>query len=275
MKAFIKNYLTYIFSSLIMSSFVFSSCKETTEIAVGDPSEISFAVNAQSGDEAIGTVKVNISLDKPQNVRTVLNYRVAGNAISTLTSLQEADLELITEPPIIIPKGETSTFIEFRVLEDENFEPELENIIFELDAVLEGNAVLSEDASKLTHTFNILENDYKLFLEWDNPDGNVDMSLYVELPNKKLLASENSTEFEEITIANARENEQYYVDVWMNKGEGQANYSLKCLKAGSVVKETLLKDHFIPASADEQDGRRSELLKNYLLVRAGKDLKIL
>lgn len=276
MKMLLKLNSLYLLISALILTIMLSSCQEEAEVAVGAPSEIAFALDAQTYDEGSGTVKVNVILDKPQNVRTVLNYRIEGNAISNLKSILQADFELITEPPLIIPKGETTAAIEFRIVEDEIFEADLESIVFKLDAVLEGNAALTEDLNRLTHTINIQENDYKLFLEWENTDNsNVDMNLYVELPNKKLLASEKSAGFEEVTIVNARDNEQYYVDVWLNEGDALVNYYLKCQKAGSTEQETLLNDHFVPGVNAGQEENRSELLKNYLLVRAGKDLKIL
>lgn len=259
--------------SAALSLFLLSSCSQDEEVAVGAPSEISFALNAQTASEGQGIVKININLDKPQPVRTVLNFRVGGNAVSSLQSMLQADYELITDPPLIIPEGETSAAIELRILEDENFEPELENIIFSLDAVLEGNAVLSEDLSQLSHTYSIQENDYQLFLEWENPE--IDMNLYVEMPNKGLLASENSTGFEKVTITNARENVQYYIDVWINESSSEVQYSLKFQKAGENLKETLVNDNFKPMLPIDQEEKRTEVLKNYLLVKAGRDLRIL
>jgi len=274
---FNKPHLTLLFSTTLISLLAVVSCRQEDEaVAVGDPSKVSFILTEQSHDEGEGTVTIDIKLDRPQNVRTVLNFQVGGNATSNLISLSEADYELLTQPPIVIPEGQTSAVIEVRLVEDKNFEPTLEQIDFHLNAILEGNAVLSDDANTLSHTCYIQENEYKLFLEWDHPEGEkVDMSLYVELPNKELLASEGDGDHEELTIVNTQENQQYYVDIWLNKGDTDVKYNLKTLKAGTEQKKTLIDGHFYPEKTNNQEDNRTELLKNHLLIRSGNDLRIL
>lgn len=270
-----KQRFTYLVCMAMLYSIALSSCSSDEPVAVGEPSVISFVPGASVLDEGSGTMQVNIQLDKPQNVRTVVNFRVEGNAVSNLSSLKNADYELITEPPLIIPAGEQQASIELRILEDEVFEQERENIILTMDAVLEGNATLSNNPRNLSSTYEIQENDYRLFLEWQNPeDEAVNMNLYVELPNKELLASENTEGFEELTIVNARENEQYYVDIWYQDGETEADYQLKCLKAGERNKTVLLRGKFNAVNSRNDRGEKAqELINNHLLVRAGRDLK--
>jgi hypothetical protein len=100
------------------------------------------------------------------------------------------------------------------------------------------------------------------------------MNLYVEMPNKALLASENTDGFEELTIVNIRENEQYYVDIWYQDGEVETEYTLQCLRAGENAKRVLVKGHFNALNSRNERGEKAtELINNHLLVKAGRDLK--
>jgi len=270
-----KSSIPYLVSLALSYSFLFWSCSSDEPVAVGEPSTISLETDKLVIDEGENTVMLNILLDKPQNVRTIVNFRLGGNATSNLASLHGADYEVITEPPVIIPAGEQVATIELRIIEDEIFEQKLENIILTLDAVLEGNAALSDNAKSLTQSLDIQENDYRLFLEWRNPENEqVNMNLYVELPNKELLASEKTTGFEEVTIVNARENEQYYVDIWYQDGNTEADYLLKCLRAGETEKKVLVEGHFNSDNLrNNPSDQFTELINNHLLVRSGRDLQ--
>lgn len=270
-----KSSIPYLVSLALAYSFLFWSCSSDEPVAVGEPSTISLETDKLVIDEGENTVKLNILLDKPQNVRTIVNFRLGGNATSTLASLPGADYEVITEPPVIIPAGEQVGTVELRIIEDEIFEQELENIILTLDAVLEGNAALSDNAKSLTQTLDIQENDYRLFLEWQNPENEqVNMNLYVELPNKELLASEKTTGFEEVTIVNARENQQYYVDIWYQDGNREADYLLKCLRAGETEKKVLVEGLFNSDNLrNSPSDQFTEMINNHLLVRSGRDLQ--
>jgi len=270
-----KPIFTYLVCISSLTGIALSSCDSDEPVAVGEPSEISFESQSMVVNEGEGTVNLNVSLSRIQKVRTVVNFKVEGNAVGSLSSLSDVDYELITEPPLIIPAGEQSASIELRILEDEVFESELENINFTLDAVLEGNAELSKNPRSLSHSFEIQENEYRLFLEWLQPEEqHVNMNLYVEMPNKALIASENTDGFEELTIVNAKENEQYYVDIWYQDGEVETEYSLKCLRAGENIKKVLLKGHFNSVNSRNDRGEKvSELINNHLLVKAGRDLK--
>jgi hypothetical protein len=270
-----KPLFNYFVCISTVSAIALSGCNSDEPVAVGEPSEIYFESQSVIVNEGEGTVSLNVTLDKAQNVRTIVNFKVEGNAVSSLQSLRQADYELITEPPLIIPAGETTAAIEFRILEDEVFEQEIEKIVFTMDAVLEGNAELTNNPRSLTHTYEIQENDYRLFLEWENPeDEALDMNLYVEMPNKALLASENTDGFEELTIVNIRENEQYYVDIWYQDGEVETEYTLQCLRAGENAKRVLVKGHFNALNSRNERGEKAtELINNHLLVKAGRDLK--
>ncbi len=270
-----KSTFPYLVSLTVAYSFLFWSCSSDEPVAVGEPSLISLETDKLIVDEGENTVKLNILLDKPQNVRTIINFRLGGNATSTLASLHQADYEVITEPPVIIPAGEQVATVELHIIEDEIFEPELENITLTLDAVLEGNAALNDNPASLTQTIDIQENDYRLFLEWHNPENEqVNMNLYVELPNRELLASEKTTGFEEVSIVNAQENEQYYVDIWYQNGETEVDYLLKCLRAGETEKKVLAEGHFSSDnSRNNSSDRFTELINNHLLVRSGRDLQ--
>jgi hypothetical protein len=274
---FSKTSFSYLLPVFAFSTVVFSSCKDEDLVAVGEPSQVYFEVDHGRSDEGSGMLRINIMMDKPQNVPTYINFKVEGNASAGMLSSSGSDYELITESPAVIAKGQTSTSIELLIHEDEDFEQQLENIIFRIDAVLEGNAILSDNFQQRTHVHEIIENDYLMFLEWesDQEEDEVDLNMYIELPNKELISADNPQGFEEITITNTRSLQQYFVDIWYHKGSANVAYQLKCLKAGEKEKQVLVSGRFNPGLSSKSDNNSNpEAIQNYLMIKEGKELRI-
>lgn len=258
----------------IISLLIFIACQEE-DVAVGDPSIVTFALTRDASKEGDGVVKVMINLDKAQNTETLIHYNVDGNATLSSNGTEHADFELLSESPISIKKGETSTAIEVKLIEDHDFEQQFENIIFSLDRVIKGNAVLNADFRKLNHVHEIEENDFLLFLEWES-DQQADLNIFIELPNKSLLSSEKIGEFEEITMINVKDREQYFVDIWYQSGESQVNYQLTSLVAGEQEKKILTDGSFSNHSMNKSsNGSADPSHQDFVLFKEGRELKVL
>lgn len=268
-----KSRYVYLFAVGMTSLVILPACEEE-EVAVGEPSTISFVTLQDISNEGDGLVKILINMDKPQNTETVVHFKVNGNATLAAPGTDYPDYELLSESPVVIKKGETSTAIEVRIIEDRNFEQQLENIIFSLDGILSGNAVLSTDYRKLTHVHEIEENDYMLFLEWESEEVS-DLNMFIEMPNKSLLSADSESGFEEVTIANVKDQERYYVDIWFNSGNTPVSYQLKSLNAGEKEKKILVNGNFSSEQVSKISERGTESFQNYLMIKEGRALKVL
>ena len=252
------------------------SCNKDEGIAVGPPSTVYFEFSDQQVNESDGLVSVTVLLDKPQNVKTVINFDVSGNAINNESSSINGDYELVSSSPLIIPAGEISGNIELRLIEDNNFESQNEHIGLTLNAILEGNARLSESTNLLSHKCDIRENDFKILLEWTSHDDSpADVEMFVELPNNQIVSSIDNQGVEELTIANTKTDERYFVDIWYKEGTSVIDYKLTFLKSGHTEQTILHEGHLDPFESSEVGSEESDVLKNYLLVKDGQDLVVL
>lgn len=262
------------FSISFCAILLLSSCKDE-DIASGEPSTISFHHNDGYSSENDGLIKIPIQMDKPQNAETLVHFTISGNAVQADANVEKTDFELLTESPFAIKKGESYAYIEVKILEDSHFEQELENFSIRLDRIVSGNATLHPNLQMLHYSHEIIENDYKLFLEWDAPEL-VDLNMFIELPNKELISANNDSGFEEVTITNVVEQEQYFVDIWNDGNHPQVSFHLKSLSAGEKEKKTILSGSF---SADKNGKNVSEedenFFLNYLMIKEGQSLKIL
>lgn len=271
MQSVIKNRFASLLSIGVLSLLVFSACKEE-EVAIGDPSIVSFAQSNDISNEGESTIKILLTLDKPQNTETVVHFKVEGNATPGTTN---SDYELLSDSPLVFKKNETQVAIEIMLAEDKIFEQHLENIIISIDDVLEGNAILNPVRQKLIHIHEIEENDYQLFLEWES-DQKADLNMFIELPNKNLLSANSSGGFEEITMTNVKDQERYYIDVWHNGGESQVSYQIKTLSAGEEDKKILVNSSFDPVHGSKSsDSSEESTYQNFLMIKEGRELKVL
>ncbi|WPP51290.1 Calx-beta domain-containing protein [Catalinimonas niigatensis] len=274
MEYLLKANLNRLLSIGITSLLVLSACKEE-DVAVGDPSIVSFALAQDASKEGDGIVKVLINLDKAQNTETVIHFKVDGNATAFSSIPTQADYELLSDSPLVIKKGETSTAIEIKLIEDHDFEQQFENLILSLDGILEGNAILSSDFRKLTHVHEIEENDYLLFLEWES-EQEVDLNMFIEMPNKSLLSANSERGFEEITMINVKDQEQYFVDIWYNSGESQVSYQLKSLNAGEKEKKILVDGIFsTDLTSKNSSSIPDQSYQDFLMIKKGRELIVL
>ncbi len=273
---YISNKLSSsLFTMGIVSMLIFPSCREEEEVAVGDPSMLTFESSYAVSKESDGLLKVFLKLDQPQNTQTVVHFKVAGNAIKAYPGIKNADYELITESPLTIKKGETQAAIEIKLLEDQAFEQQLENIVLSIDGILEGNAVISDDLQQLIHVHDIEENDYQLYLEWESAQ-EADLNMFIEAPNKSLFSGNNLSGFEEITITNVKDQAQYFLDIWHQSGESPVSYQLKGLYAGEKEKKILTSGVFDSGHTNKKPGTSDgNEVQNFLLIKEGKSLKVL
>ncbi|MEK6478750.1 Calx-beta domain-containing protein [Catalinimonas sp. 4WD22] len=250
------------------------ACQEE-DVATGEPSQVSFQQSAGYSNENDGIIKIPIQLDMPQNAETLVHFSLGGNAILANLNVQNPDFELLTESPLTIKKGESIAFVEIKILDDSQFEQDYENINLQLERIVSGNAVLSNDVNQLTYNHEIVENDYKLYLEWDAAQ-TVDLNMFIELPNKELISANNTSGFEEVTVINVKDQEQYFVDIWYQGEETLVSFELKGLNAGETEKKLLLNGSFNSDLNSKSTQNKNETnYQNYLMIKEGHNLKIL
>lgn len=259
----------------LLAGLLLASCQEDEDTNnYGLPTSlIKFSATEASSIEGSGLQQVRVSLDKPQEGSTLVNFSVNGN-FTLANGAQFGDVRLITESPLLIPAGETEAFINFEILEDFDFESDPEVVTISLNSVLEGNAQLSTNANERIYQHNILENEYELSLEWDQAtDSNIE--LVVELPNNELLVSNNSEGFEKVVIGNVDPNATYLVSVWYYQGQDPVNYQLTYHRSGSdelLLQEGKFKENEASQELSLTTGDGTHL---YKLVRAGTDLVLI
>lgn len=263
------------FCCIGFSSLLFLTACQEEDVATGEPSQVSFQQNSGYSNENDGIVKIPIQLDMPQNAETLIHFTLGGNAIQANVNVSNPDFELLTESPLSIRKGESMAFIEIKILDDTQFEQDYENINLQLERIVSGNAVLSIDANQLTYSHEIVENDYKLFLEWDATQ-TVDLNMFIELPNKGLISANNTSGFEEVTVINVKDQEQYFVDIWYQGEESLVSFELKSLNAGEKEKKLLLNGSFnTDLNGKNTENKNETNYQNYLMIKEGQGLKIL
>ncbi|MEQ9440551.1 MAG: hypothetical protein RIG62_15975 [Cyclobacteriaceae bacterium] len=262
--------------AIIICLFLFSCQDDEDTNNFGLPASlVRFSATEASSVEGSGFQQVRVSLDHPQEGKTLVNFAVEGN-FALADAQQSGDVRFITPSPLVIEAGETEAFIEFELLEDLEFEVEPETITFTLNDILEGNARLSTIASERIYRHTIQENEYELSLEWDQSEAaSSNVELVVELPNNALLISDSPEGFEKVILNNVDENASYLVTVWYYQGEAPVNYELFYRKAGS--KALFLKEgSFQTGEANREfsltngDGTR-----HYKMIRSGTDLLLI
>ncbi len=256
----------------LLASVVLASCQddEDTNNFSLPVSSVQFSTTEATSVEGSGLQQVRVFLDRPQEGSTLINFSVSGN-VSFTSPTQSGDVRVITESPLVIPAGETEAFINFELLEDFEFESEPEKVTLTLTEILEGNAQLSTIPSERIFEQHVLENEYELNLQWDESSAS-NIDLVVELPDNRLLVSDNTEGFEKVVIGNLDQNVPYLVTVWYYQGDASVNYSLSYQRAG----EDLLKLQESAFNEDEANSEFSPYSGNgthqYKLKRTGSDL---
>jgi hypothetical protein len=208
--------------------FFMDSCKDDPAPIAG----ISFEKADEEINESDGTTKsfnplvlsggtgrdlqVKVLLDKPAPDNIVISYTVAGTASRTIAGRAVNDFNLnganakATET-LIIEKGASEAIITLNIFEDDSFEIDdddnlYETVILTLDKVVSGSASLSE--TNKSYTLKINEDDLAIILQWDSsPEtttvdpGNVDLDIFVWL-NSDIVGYSvtKSNEFEAVII---------------------------------------------------------------------------
>ena len=265
-----KNSLYILFASVILASC--QDDEDTNNFSL-PTSSVQFSATETSSVEGSGLQQVRVFLDRPQEGSTLVNFSVTGN-VSFATSILSGDVRVLTESPLIIPAGETEAFINFELLEDFEFENVPEKVVLTLTEILEGNAELSTIPSERIFEQHIIENEYEISLQWDTlSTSNID--LVVELPNNRLLVSDNTEGFEKVVIGNLDQNVPYLVTVWYYQGDSPVKYSLSYEQVGSGQFK-LQESRF---NKDEANPEFSPFSGNgthqYKLIRTGSELVLI
>jgi len=260
---------------VILTGVLLTSCQddEDTNNFNLPASSVQFSAAEATSVEGSGLQQVSVYLDRPQEGSTLISFSVSGN-VSLTSSAQSGDVRVITESPILIPAGETEAIINYELLEDFEFESEPEKVIFTLTEILEGNAQLSTIPTERIFEQHVLENEYELSLQWDeSTSSNID--LVVELPDNRLLVSDNTEGFETVVIGNLDQNTSYLVTVWYYQGDVPVNYSLSYQRAG----EEILKLQESTFGENEANTEFSPFSGNgthqYKLIRTGSELLLI
>ncbi|MEM6843822.1 MAG: hypothetical protein AAF632_16465, partial [Bacteroidota bacterium] len=236
-------------------------------------SVVKFSATQASSLEGSGSQQVRVYLDKPQEGSTLIDFAVGGN-ITLDNNFQSGDVRLITESPLLIPAGETETFIEFELLEDNDFESEAETLSITLTNIAEGNAQLSTIASERVYQHHIDENEYELRLVWDQNTSS-DIDLVVEIPNNQVLLSNRSNGAEQVVISNVDQNTPYLVSVWYSEGSTSVDYQILYRRAGSDS-QLLQTGQFEKGEANEEFSLTSgNGTHQYKLTRADAELLLI
>jgi hypothetical protein len=154
-------------------------------------------------DNATGReVAVQLTLDRPLAETSVIAFSVEGTAKTNSTTNPVGDFEIKENAKnITIDKGETSASILIQLYEDEGFEIDnndnlFETVIIKLTSVVSGTAIIGTDD---TFTLKITEDDAVVFLDWDDGDnvappdrGDVDMDTYLFLDGQTVAGSAES-----------------------------------------------------------------------------------
>jgi hypothetical protein len=260
---------------LLLASVVLVSCQddEDTNNFSLPASSVQFSATEATSVEGSGLQQVRVFLDRPQEGSTLINFSVSGNVSFTSTT-QTGDVRVITESPLVIPAGETEAFINFELLEDFEFESEPEKVVLTLTEILEGNVQLSTIPSERIFEQHVIENEYELNLQWDQlTSSNID--LVVELPDNRLLVSDNTEGFEKIVIGNLDQNTPYLVTVWYYQGNTPVNYSLSYQQAGDGLLK-LQENAFSENDANPEFSPYSgNGVHQYKLIRTGSELVLI
>lgn len=171
-----------VFTEILLLILVVShlmSCKDNDE----PPATISFLKETSVVSEGAGVAKVSIVLDKEAPGDIVLNFTLMGSA--------EIGSDFESTGVVSILSGSMEGELIINIVDDDTFEfdPEVieafgEKLEITLSAVT-GNALLSTEASKITHLLVIEENDQEPYLlielSWKDKAtgdaGDVDMDL--------------------------------------------------------------------------------------------------
>ncbi|WKN43238.1 hypothetical protein [Tunicatimonas pelagia] len=262
-----------IYVSLVCGALL--SCQDDVDTNnFGLPaSVVQFSITEASSLEGSGFQQVRVYLDEPQEGNTLVSFSVSGN-VTFATNTQRGDVRLLTESPLLIPPGETEAFIDFELLEDFDFESEPEALSITLTGILEGNALLSTTASERIYQHRVEENEYELNLRWDQQTSS-DMDLVVELPNSRVLISDNTNGFEQVVIGNVDQNTSYLVSVWYLEGSEPINYEVSYQKAGSEV-QILQQGQFEEDEANEEFSlANGNGTHQYKLLRSNAELTLI
>lgn len=231
-------------------------------------STVSFVNPSGNSAEGADVQRVAIRLDQPQEGATVINFTTAGSAVIGSSQYNATDVALLTESPLLIEAGETEAFIEFRVVEDQTFEPDPENLTFTLTGVLKGNATL---ASQATYHHVVEENDYELTLSWEATDS-VELVLLVEQPNSVYVTSDQRSRAERLLLTDVSPQGNYQLRVWYYKGQEEVPYKIT-YRAVGIGEEVLIQGVFSQnESSKDFDASSSAALHQFKLRQSGAGL---
>ncbi|MEQ8304100.1 MAG: Calx-beta domain-containing protein [Cyclobacteriaceae bacterium] len=203
-----QKIITFLFLALITQLF---SCKDEDAPAA----TISFSNEGTIVGEADGIVSIPLALDRAPSNNLVVNYTMTGSA--------QLDEDYVATGSVEIAAGATEAGISITLLDDDVFEFDEEilelfgkSIQITLSGVT-GNAFLTDEESKLSHTVLIREDDpiplgLTFDLTWDaggGSAGDVDMDLILWYFNAStnepipISASQQiGTAFESIEVPN-------------------------------------------------------------------------
>ena len=173
-------------------------------------------------DKATGReIKVPITLDRALAETSIIAFTITGTAKVNSTTNPVGDFEIKgNDESIIIQKGESSVDLVIQLYEDNQFEIDasenmFETIIIKLSSVVSGTAVIGTDD---TFTLKITEDDGVVFLDWDDGDGvapsdrgDVDMDAFLFLEGEVVAnaVAEGSANYEVYSFSNALPNGSY------------------------------------------------------------------
>ena len=164
---------------IFVCSLFLLSCSDDEQ----PPAIIAFATPTSVVDESIGTANITLSMDRPAPGDITVTFSLQGTAT--------AGADFTSNGTATIAAGTTQAAIAIQIIDDNVFELNLtdqtgpdETIELVLTGVT-GNAQLGADATALSHTITITENDDEPFLQIDlswqdaatGTAGDVDMDL--------------------------------------------------------------------------------------------------
>jgi hypothetical protein len=186
-------------------------------------------------DKATGReIKVPITLDRALAETSIIAFTITGTAKVNSTSNPVGDFEIKgNDENITIQKGESSVDLIIQLYEDEQFEIDasenlFETIIIKLTSVVSGTAVIGTDD---TFTLKIIEDDGVVFLDWDDGDGvapsdrgDVDMDAFLFLDGRAVAnaAAEGSADYEAFNFSNSLPNGSYGLSYTYYSGTSNA-----------------------------------------------------
>ena len=261
-------YPRQIIGSVLLCSTLWSCGDDDTNNFSLPQSTIAFVSPSGNCAEGADVQRVAVRLNQPQEGVTVVSFQVAGSAVIGSSRYNTSDVTLLTESPLLIEAGETETFIEFRVLEDQIFEPDPEDLTFTLTGVLKGNAALAPQA---IYHHVVEENDYELTLSWEATDA-VELILLVEQPNSVYVLSDQQSRAERLLLTDVSPQSDYQLRVWYYQGQEDVPYKITYRAVGTGEEVLIHGDFSQNESSKDLGANRGAALHQFKLRQSGPGL---